>query len=543
MELQMFPKMLPGKGSGVRKRTIILLIASLLILMAAFAAYYFIMQQRAAEEAAAQAAAEEEMRRQQALLESAYQQQLTQNTFFDGISIDGVDVSGLTLDEARAKLSAAESTYQPAGTLQLTYGDQSYPVDLSSVKPNLNLEEVLQSAYLVARRSSYQEASAEIENLKVNGHNFTLTVSYDYSAIATRVAEIAALIDQPAKDAAITFTADSATGKPYTVSDEQKGVIVNQQVLTAEITKAIQGGTRNALEIPVTEVDPAVTRSYLENAYTLRASAETSFKGSDSNRVHNINKGVGLINGTVLKPGDTFSANGVLGVRTYSNGWKEAGAYVGGAVDKQAGGGVCQLSSTLYNAVVKADLEIVYRRNHSMPVSYIKKGLDATINSVGNLIDFKFKNNTTADILIRAYTSGKTLSFEIYGLPFATTEYDEIKLTSEQIKTVEPTGDILETLDETLAPGASEVKVARQNGSVWQSYKNYYLKGTLVKSEKLALSTYDAFAGEILVGPAVVDEPSYHSPSATQEPDIWIPDDSDAQGDDDSDTAPFIAGA
>lgn len=509
MEMELFPRMIPGKSRRVRrKKSIIMLCAVLVALVASFVAYYIVTQNRAAREIAAQLAAEEELRKQQELEKSAYEAILNSQVFFDGITIDGVSVSGLTMEQAREALASAVQSYTPIGTLQLTYEELSFPFDLSTIPVSLDTDTVLREAFNLARSATYEEAKAELDILKTNGRNFTLTATYDFSAVSMRVAEIAASLDTPATDAAIKFNEDSSE-KPYTITDEVVGVAVNQPQLVADITAAVQSGNYTApIPIPVSETLPTVTRTYLESAYTLRASAETSFSGSDSNRTYNIKKGAKLINGTVVKPGETFSTNAALGTRTYSNGWKEAGAYVGGAVDKQAGGGVCQLSSTLYNAVVKADLEVVSRRNHSMPVSYIKKGLDATINSTGNIIDFKFKNNTAADILIRAYTSGKNVIFEIYGVPFATTEYDEIKLTSKQIETIEPKGDMIETLDPTLAPGETQIKVARQTGSRWQSYKNYYLKGTLVRSEKLALSTYDAFVGEMLVGPELVITPT-----------------------------------
>ena len=509
MEMELFPKVTPKKkrktNVRVQYKTLILLGSALLILAASFGAYHIIIQRREARALAAQQAAEEERLRQEALLESAYQEQLATNTFFEGISVDGVDLSGMTMEEARAALVPSALAYQPTGTLQIKYDGQAYPVDLSTIGVSLDTEATLAGAFQLGRKGSYQEAKEDLDHLKLNGHNFILTPTFDYSPISARVQEIAGLVDRPMTNAAIQFSEDASAETPYTITDEIKGVILDQQTLVRLITEAVLKGTLTPIEAPVTEIAPMVTRSYLEASYTLRASAETSFKGSDSNRIHNIKKGTALINGTVLKPGDVFSANDVLGVRTSKNGWKDAGAYVGGAVDKQPGGGVCQLSSTLYNAAVKADLEIVYRRNHSMPVSYIKNGLDATINSVGNIIDFKFKNNTSADILIRGVISGKNVRFEIYGLPFATTEYDEIKLSSKKTKTIEPEGPILETLDMTLAPGTQEVKVARQDGSLWQSYKNYYLNGELVKSEKLATSTYEAFAGEILIGPPIVE--------------------------------------
>lgn len=526
MEMELFPRMIPGKSRHVRrKKSIIMLCAVLVALVASFVAYYIITQNRAAREIAAQLAAEEELRKQQELEKSAYEAILNSQVFFDGITIDGVNVSGMTMEQARDALSTAVQSYTPIGTLQLTYEEQSFPFDLSTIPVALDTEAVLREAFNLARSDTYEEAKAELDSLKTNGRNLTLTAAYDFAAVSMRVSEIAAMLDTPATDAAIQFNADSE-GKPYTISDEVVGVAVNQPQLVADITAAVQSGNYAApIAIPVAETLPTVTRVYLEGVYTLRASAETSFAGSDSNRTYNIKKGAKLINGTVVKPGETFSTNAALGTRTYSNGWKEAGAYVGGAVDKQAGGGVCQLSSTLYNAVVKADLEVVSRRNHSMPVSYIKKGLDATINSTGNIIDFKFKNNTAADILIRAYTSGKNVIFELYGVPFATTEYDEIKLTSKQTDTIEPKGDMIETLDPQLAPGETQIKVARQTGSRWQSYKNYYLKGTLVRSEKLALSTYDAFVGEMLVGPELVitPTPTPHETATPTTPPVTTP--------------------
>ena len=189
-----------------------------------------------------------------------------------------------------------------------------------------------------------------------------------------------------------------------------------------------------------------------------------------------------------------------------ANGWKEANAYESGAVVPQYGGGVCQLSTTLYNTAVMADLEIVFRRNHSMFVGYIGKGLDATINSVGNVIDFQFRNSTAGDIVIFGYTTEKNnLYFEIWGLPYATTEYDEIKLTSERVSTTSISGEpvVIEVPEGTekndgtlMVAGETWIAVAPREGYVYQSYKNYYLNGEFVRKEKLAISTYKSFQGE-----------------------------------------------
>jgi len=158
-----------------------------------------------------------------------------------------------------------------------------------------------------------------------------------------------------------------------------------------------------------------------------------------------------------------------------------------------------------------------------MPVHHIKEGLYATIKSVFHIIDFQFRNNTTSDIIVIGYTEGNKLTFEIWGIPFATTEYDEIKLTSSLVSTNEAGGEPIqmevpvgtEKADGSLmVAGETYVAVTPRKGYVYQSYKNYYLAGTLVKKEKLAVSTYKAFQGEIWNCPGEVTP----SPENTPEP-------------------------
>ena len=248
------------------------------------------------------------------------------------------------------------------------------------------------------------------------------------------------------------------------------------------------------------ELEPTVTKEMLQSKYVKRGQGyTTSFSGSTKNRKYNIRFGAEKINGTILKPGEIFSANETLGKRTRANGWKNAGAYEAGEVVEQPGGGVCQLSSTLYNAVLYADLEIVERRNHSMPVHYVDRGRDATINSVGNIIDFKFKNNTSSDIIIIAYTEGNNLHMEIYGVPFETDEYDEIKIRTKQVSS-QSIKTVYEYLDNM--PTSYKKTISKgSKGYTVKTFKDYYLGGTLVKTEELQpISKYTMFPKKVEVG-------------------------------------------
>lgn len=506
------------KRSLGSKRNLFLIVGlALALILVLGAVYYIITQNRISDEIAAQAAAEQEAQRQQAELAlkqtQEYDEIVNSKYFLEGVTVEGVAIGGKTMSEAEAMLKELIASKALSGKLPLTLNDQTYYFDLSTVPVTTNLADVLAQAFQLARSGNVEDVLTEAANIRTNGKAFTLTLQYDFSSISAQVAALAAEIDQPASSA--TFDKIDKDAHTVTIAQGTSGIAVDQQALVQSITTALMGGDYTTpIAIPL-QASPSISPD--AQVTFLSTSAETSFSGSSSNRIYNIQKGADLINGYVLKPGETFSTNGVLGTRTLANGWKMANAYVSGTTEEQAGGGVCQLSSTLYNAVVKADLEIVSRRNHSMPVSYMRKGLDATINSVGNIIDFKFKNNTDSDVVIFAWTSGKTLHFKLYRCEFATDEYDEIRLTSEKIDTIYPSGEMVEELDPTLPVGSEEIVVERKNGERWQSYKNYYKDGKLVKTEKLAVSTYSAFDGKKLVGPS--PSPTL-TPSNTPEPAV-----------------------
>lgn len=506
------------KRSLGSKRNLFLIVGlALALILVLGAVYYIITQNRISDEIAAQAAAEQEAQRQQAELAlkqtQEYDEIVNSKYFLEGVTVEGVAIGGKTMSEAEAMLKELIASKALSGKLPLTLNDQTYYFDLSTVPVTTNLADVLAQAFQLARSGNVEDVLTEAANIRTNGKAFTLTLQYDFSSISAQVAALAAEIDQPASSA--TFDKIDKDAHTVTIAQGTGGIAVDQQALVQSITTALMGGDYTTpITIPL-QASPSISPD--AQVTFLSTSAETSFSGSSSNRIYNIQKGADLINGYVLKPGETFSTNGVLGTRTLANGWKMANAYVSGTTEEQAGGGVCQLSSTLYNAVVKADLEIVSRRNHSMPVSYMRKGLDATINSVGNIIDFKFKNNTDSDVVIFAWTSGKTLHFKLYRCEFATDEYDEIRLTSEKIDTIYPSGEMVEELDPTLPVGSEEIVVERKNGERWQSYKNYYKDGKLVKTEKLAVSTYSAFDGKKLVGPS--PSPTL-TPSNTPEPAV-----------------------
>lgn len=483
----------------IRRRPAVRFFAALMILLAvaiaALAAYIFII-----EPAIVSAGAADEP-------ETALS---ANTTFASGISVDGIALGGKTYSEAYAALAERERELTAEVHFILSTANSTYTLTHADVAIAFNTDELLREAIQLGNTGTKAEREAEQEALLQSPRTFTFTCTIDFTPAKPIMQALAADIAKEPVDAAVEM--DMAVDGFFRYTDAVPGETLDEEALLARLNEMAENRVFGMVDLPILYTDAAITVDMLKETLTLRDRAETSFAKSPYNRddrVYNVKKAAAFVNGTVLKPGDIFSTNDTLGPRTYELGWKPAPAYVSGTTEDQAGGGVCQVSSTLYAAVVKADLEIVYRRNHSSSVGYIAKGLDATINT--GTIDFQFKNNTNSDIYIFAYTvdksdgvipegkDDKTVHVEIYGEPFGDA-YDTITLSAEKIETLAPSGEKEIIVDTTVAPDYYKEEVERRSGSVYQSYKHYYKDGVEIKKEPLAKSTYKAYAGKVVVG-------------------------------------------
>ncbi len=462
------------------------------------------------------------------------------NSMLPGTIIYGVDVSGTSREQAQAAVQEKLDREPLVVNLLISDGTTVYPAsgvdiqapatppveeeDDDAVDPDMKAAEIAEEQEEEAQQEAVESTPVGIR-LKIDvegavdaafslmrdktvpyevfmsqvnqiaaGQEVGPTPEYDLDSVTQFVEYLAGLLDKPAVNATIGMD-----NNQIVYLDEIDGQGIDRDALIETILNAdpFSGDT---ITIPMHKLEPTVTKEMLQSKYVKRGQGyTTSFSGSTKNRKYNIRFGADKINGTILKPGEIFSANETLGKRTRANGWKNAGAYEAGEVVEQPGGGVCQLSSTLYNAVLYADLEIVERRNHSMPVHYVDRGRDATINSVGNIIDFKFKNNTSSDIIIIAYTEGNNLHMEIYGVPFETEEYDEIKIRTKQVSS-QSIKTVYEYLDNM--PTSYKKTISKgSKGYTVKTFKDYYLGGTLVKTEELQpISKYTMFPKKVEVG-------------------------------------------
>ena len=292
----------------------------------------------------------------------------------------------------------------------------------------------------------------------------------------------------------------------YVFIPEVEGISFDMD--TAERILADNVSNTEPYIIPAVVTIPEVTVAQLRSKFAVDVlgSYTTNFASSDANRASNVSLAASKINGVVLNPGERFSFNDIVGPRTAATGFKTAHVYEGDRVVDGMGGGICQVSSTLYNAVLLADLKIVYRTNHSMPVTYVPLGRDATV-SYGT-IDFIFENNKKHPVTIVATSQNRSLVISIKGVDES--EGTTIELVTENVGYTAYTTK--ETVDNSLAPGEKKVIKNGSNGSIYNTYKVYKKDGAEVERVHIARSNYIPVAKVVAVGPAKTEEPQATEP-------------------------------
>ena len=290
-------------------------------------------------------------------------------------------------------------------------------------------------------------------------------------------------------------TYDKASDK-FTFAGAQTGKKIDQEKLTSDILSAMKAGEYNkTITATADEVQPEITEAQARENFK-RIGTYTTKTTTNKDRNENIRLACAAINGTIIKPGEEFSFNKMTGNRTTEKGYKPAGAYSNGVVVQEPGGGVCQVSSTLYNAVVFAGLKTTERHAHTYEPSYVTPGEDAMVSYDGYAgPDLRFVNNSKTAVGIKAAYSNQTLTVSIYGNPILE-DGVTVSMHSEKIKELDPpTPTYVE--DPTLEPGVEVVAKAATPGSRWQTKLITKKNGQVVSDVLLHNSTYTGKAATI----------------------------------------------
>ena len=443
---------------------------------------------------------------------------LDEGTYLSGIVINGKNVSGMTIDEARSAISPMLEETARGMNIGVSYGSSLWLFTGADMKVSSDLEYVLAEAMLYGRGDTAAANGKAKKELKEAGREFAVTFTPDTSALRAQIANIAAAVDTPAVEPSAEANM-WATTPSFNYHEGVDGHVLDQEALLNSITTAVSEGSFQALIKPelVTQA-PSHSLDWLKENTKLRATWQTDFGSSSSlrntNRVGNIQKATTLLNGCKVEVGEEFNFNGFIGPRTESGGWPLAPGIVNGnTYEMQAGGGICQVSTTLYNALLcsGSEIEITERYHHSWPSSYADIGLDSTVTgSVDSGKSLNFVNNTGAPLYIFAYCdqTNHTMTIYIYGEPLP--EGVTYTTRGEVIETIKPAETVTEE-NPDWPVGYEEKTVTSREGYKSEVYRDKYVNGTLDSSELLYTDSYRAVQGKITKG---TGDPSLPKPTA-----------------------------
>ena len=419
------------------------------------------------------------------------------DTFYPGVSVDGLKLNGYTMEEAREKLVALNADRLAAMTVRLAYNDREWSIAPEQMGVELDIDEKLEAAWNLGREGNIFSRQGEIRRLKQEGQNLSTALSYDETALREKLGEVKEAIDLPAVDASISF--DPSAEEKFTITPESSGRDVDVSILVGQVKTQLDNGFTTVIEVKPDIVAPTVYAADLEQATTRISRASTDLGSSSDARIHNVKTALSYFNGMVLQPGQEVSFNQTTGPRGLEQGYQNAGVIEDDEIVDGPGGGVCQVSTTLYQAVVKANLEIVRSNKHSIPVSYVDVGTDAAV--AYDYKDLIFKNNTDYPIFIEGRVSGNTVAVSIYGYPLP--EGTEIEIVTDVYETIEPEEDkiILDTEGEHVTyTDETKVKKRSREGIKVRSYRVVKQDGEEVSRELLRDDYYKEVQGEIYQG-------------------------------------------
>ena len=491
----------------------------------------------------------------------SYTLTLPDDVIASNVKIAGVDVSGMSADEARF---AIDGLVSEDSVFQVTSAGHSTDILATDISLEVDYDATVEKAMSICKTNNIFIDAYNAVYLLFSEKDLNAEMIYNVEKLDKLLFDFGATFNGLSTEQQYTYTEDSLTVIPATAGqnpdvsvargefikgvgygktseievtldyadpklldaevvyneicvpaqdatyarDEEGQVIINEHKVGVEVKKEdlknvislVNEGKTATCNAVITM--PEKTKEELEEKLfndTL-GTYTTNFSSSSANRAYNVSLASDSINDVILMPGEEFSYNNTIGNPNAERGYKIAGIYENGKTSEGVGGGICQVSSTLYSAVLYADLEIVERHNHSLTVPYVPNGQDATVSY--GVIDFRFKNNTQYPVKVQSTTNNRNLKVSIIG-----TKYEperKVRISHQLISTTTPVDE--EKVDETLPAGTRKVVSKGKNGCVVDTYKTILENGVEVSSKKITRSTYRMVPNEVLVSAQVVEE-------------------------------------
>ncbi|MGL5346635.1 MAG: VanW family protein [Peptostreptococcaceae bacterium] len=327
------------------------------------------------------------------------------DTIAKNIFIEDIDVSEQTKDNA---INLVLEKYAPKNIV-LNYDDKSYEIAPDKIDLSYNIESVVNEAFDYTKTESYFDNLKRYFDLNKNNRKYEIKASYDETKLSEEINKVQNDIYVEVVDAKV-WVSDAGT-MSYAPSTQGKELDI--QSTKEAIYNMIANKSFTNINLKVNTKEPKMTTEQAKSVDTLLASYTTKFSTNDPNRVQNIRIASNRTSNILLMPGEEFSYNNLTGRRTLSNGYKDAPVIVNGVIEDGVGGGVCQVSTTIFNTALYSGMDITSRRNHSLKSSYVPIGQDAMVSDGGS--DFRFKNPYNNPVVVKTTVGNGTVSSKIYG--------------------------------------------------------------------------------------------------------------------------------
>ena len=432
-----------------------------------------------------------------------------QETFGNGTYINGQSVSGYTVTQASQVVTDKMKEQVDGISIQIMYKDKIWKFNQDDFEIEQAVKQVVQDAYdTYALSKTTSNNNSKLNNSKIlNGlTSNTKNSSYRVSLKSTfknfneKIDAIIAEIETEPKNAKVEFNPNS--DNMFKIEEGVNGVKVDKEKLYQDLENQFLRTKDIKVYVNTTGVKPEIDSTYFDNKLNLMSKFSTTLKGSQEGRRHNVDLALKKFNGKVVKAGEKISFNEITGPQTEEGGYKPAIVILNGKFVNGIGGGICQASTTIYNACVLANLEIDEVHKHTLPVGYVELSLDAMVSE--GYSDMIFTNNSKDDIYFKTYTSEDEATVEIYGNSIPSGE--TIKRVAEFIGNIPHNGDKIqvdtagEYTDKVLYKGEYyRVKYPRE-GYEAKAYKETYKDGELVDREEIRHEKYQPIDGLIIEG-------------------------------------------
>ena len=501
---------------------------------------------------------------------------LMNGDIYQGVRMGECDLSGMDRAEARSALEAVYGGAQLDQVIDIQVGNQTFALTAQECGLAYDIPSSIDLAFAYGRQGSVIDRARQYWGTRFHPVQLELVTVLDSNVLSSRVEEIASAVEQPMAPSAHSYadgvitldkgqtgyslnkeallealdtklrTADFTPAEgalkeshPQALSAETIAQSVNTEVVQTALDlesdptgNTIRAGTQG-VHVEISALQTAINSSnrhetvqctltnpdYTVSEYKallfrdVLGQCTTDFNPGNKGRTTNVLLATDFCNGVILMPGDVFSYNDTVGPRTYERGFKDATIYVGNSAEDGVGGGICQVTSTIYYAALRADLKIVERYAHSREVTYVPKGEDATV--AWGSKDFKFENNTGFPMKVVTSHKSNNLTVKLYG-----TNLNNKTVKIETTVLSKTPFEVVYKVDETLAPGTEKVDSNGYTGYQTESYRVVYIDGVEVSRTFENKSTYKKYDKVILHNPKPAADPATPVGPSVTEPTI-----------------------